>query len=396
MQSNSTLRDDDNHCERTLSLSLAMSLLFIVLLLSSSFGFTGADEVVDLICKRNPQKSYCANRNIRKAPENPFAGVQTNAAKTETRTDGEWETPKSFRNKFEQSAEDDAEREDRRPQSIHVELSEEEDESVEVTTRRPYPRHFTRAPIQQNILYTVLPSIQRKTYKYCPHNQYTFQTTCAPGKKLRYDLQVFCEEYASYCGVPNINLYPSRYRNLEDEGRPKGYGQKQKNGNLGLGRSFALGLGVIPGFEIVGSRGTDIGSMPGLDMMGGLMFNEGTDVGILGQRTGRGPARSLAALSHGLPSFGLDPNTKMADEKVSDAALRALGVPPVPGLGKILGALNKGQKPKKGGIKGYEPGFDAVNKKALIATGRTDTDSVNVPALGTVEINKGVGMGIGK
>uniref|UniRef100_A0A1I7ZM12 Chitin-binding type-2 domain-containing protein n=1 Tax=Steinernema glaseri TaxID=37863 RepID=A0A1I7ZM12_9BILA len=373
-----------------------MSLLFIVLLLISSFGFTNGDEVIDLICRRNPQKSYCSNQNIRKAPENPFAGLKTRPEVHPTNQGSRWETSKAFRSKFEQSEEEDFDREDRRVNNRHIELSDEEDESVEVTTRRPVRRPATRAPIQQNILYTVLPTLQKKTYKYCPHNQYTFQTTCAPGKKLRYDLQVFCEEYASYCGVPNINLYPSRYRNLEDEGRPKGYGQKQKNGNLGLGRSFALGLGVIPGFEVVGSRGADIGSMPGLDMMGGLMFNEGTDVGILGQRTGRGPARSLDALSHGIPSFGLDPNTKMADEKVSDAALRALGVPPVPGLGKILGALNTGKKPKKGGIKGYEPGFDAVDKKALIATGRTDTDSVNVPALGTVEINKGVGMGIGK
>ncbi|TMS34033.1 hypothetical protein L596_001697 [Steinernema carpocapsae] len=371
-----------------------MSLLFVLLLLTSTlFEVSQSDDIIDLICKRNPQKRYCANnQNVRKAPENPFAGVHAKPTP-------KWETSRSFRNKFEQSEEND-DLTDRRPSKVReFDAEEEDDRSVEVTTRRPIPKRIrgvTQAPVQQNILYTVLPSLQRKTYKYCPHNQYTFQTTCAPGKKLRYDLQVFCEEYASMCGVPNINTFPSRNANPEDEGRPKGYGQKQKNGMLGLGRSFGFGLGAIPGFEIVGSRGTDIGNIPGLDMFGGLMFNEGTDMGVLGQRIGKGPARTMSALSHGFPSFGLDPNTKMADDKVSDAALKALGVPPVPGLGKILGALNKGQKPKKGGVKGYEPGFDAVDKKALIATGRTDTDAVNLPAVGTLEINKGVGMGIGK
>ncbi|KJH41926.1 hypothetical protein DICVIV_12089, partial [Dictyocaulus viviparus] len=29
------------------------------------------------------------------------------------------------------------------------------------------------------------------TKRYCPVNQYTFQTTCLPGKKLRYDLQYY-------------------------------------------------------------------------------------------------------------------------------------------------------------------------------------------------------------
>ena len=49
------------------------------------------------------------------------------------------------------------------------------------------------------------------------------------------------------CGVPNLNLYPSRQPSTQDDGRPTGYGQKQKNGNFGMGKSFAIGLGTIPG-----------------------------------------------------------------------------------------------------------------------------------------------------
>lgn len=51
------------------------------------------------------------------------------------------------------------------------------------------------------------------------------------------------------CGVPNLNLYPSR-TGRDDDGRPKGFGQKQENGNLGLGRSFGFGLGPIPGGDL--------------------------------------------------------------------------------------------------------------------------------------------------
>uniref|UniRef100_A0AC35F6C8 Uncharacterized protein n=1 Tax=Panagrolaimus sp. PS1159 TaxID=55785 RepID=A0AC35F6C8_9BILA len=278
------------------------------------------------------------------------------------------------------------------PKSDENEYYEEDDEP---STRPPIiiPK-VTPSPIRENIMYTILPTLQKKTIKYCAYNQYTFMTTCRPGKKLRYDLQVFCQEYADYCGVPNIHLYPSR--TPQPEYRPAGYGQKQQNGHLGMGRSLGFGLGVIPGFEIVGSRGADIGNIPGLQV-GGLMFNSGTDIGVLGERVGKGPARSIGALAAGYPSFGLDPNTKSADSRASNAALRALGIPPVPGLAKIFGNLQApGLKKKKGKIL-FEPGYDAVDKNAPIATGRTDGESVNLPAtLGKIEILDGVGMGIGK
>ncbi|KAH7698770.1 Protein C38C6.3 [Aphelenchoides avenae] len=237
-----------------------------------------------------------------------------------------------------------------------------------------------------------MPTLQKKTYMYCPNNQYTFATTCAPGKKLRYDLQIFCEEYSEMCGVPNINLFPSRYRSNGDF-HHNGYGQKQENGHLGLGRSLSVGVGIVPGLTFTSARGADVGSMPGLDQIGGVMFNEGTDVGILGERTGKGPDRSMYALSRGIPTFGLVPGNEAADSRAADAALRSLGIPPVPGLGKVLGSL----KPKKRG-RGpqFEPGYDAINKNAPLAFGRSDGDNVNVPAVGTVETIHGVGMGIGK
>uniref|UniRef100_A0AC34F4I6 Uncharacterized protein n=1 Tax=Panagrolaimus sp. ES5 TaxID=591445 RepID=A0AC34F4I6_9BILA len=405
-----------------------------------------------------------------------------------------------------------------------------EDDEEGPSTRAPIiiPR-TTPSPIRENIMYTILPTLQKKTIKYCAYNQYTFMTTCRPGKKLRYDLQVFCQEYADYCGVPNIHLYPSRTpqaeyrpgygqkqqngqlgmgrsfgfglgaipgfeivgsrgadigtpglqvgglmfnsgtdigilgerigkgparaigaleggypsfgldpntksadnrasnaalrslgippvpglakkyadycgvpnihlypsRTPQAEYRPAGYGQKQQNGQLGMGRSFGFGLGAIPGFEIVGSRGADIGT-PGLQV-GGLMFNSGTDIGILGERIGKGPARAIGALEGGYPSFGLDPNTKSADNRASNAALRSLGIPPVPGLAKIFGNLQApGLKKKKGKIL-FEPGYDAVDRNAPIATGRTDGESVNLPAtFGKIEILEGTGMGVGK
>ncbi|VDM72992.1 unnamed protein product, partial [Strongylus vulgaris] len=132
---------------------------------------------------------------------------------------------------------------------------DEDDISLELedTTIRPY-RSTTPVPLpRQNMLYTVFPALQKEQdwRKYCPVNQYTFQRTCLPGKKLRYDLQIFCQEFSEKCGVPNLNLYPNRFADPSDDGRPKGYGQKQKNGQLGLGRSFGFGLGAIPGQEFI-------------------------------------------------------------------------------------------------------------------------------------------------
>ncbi|VDO11807.1 unnamed protein product [Haemonchus placei] len=145
---------------------------------------------------------------------------------------------------------------DRDDEDISLEFEEE------TTTHRPR-RSTTPVPLpRQNLLYTIFPTLQKENdyRRYCPVNQYTFQTTCLPGKKLRYDLQIFCQEFSEKCGVPNVNLFPSRRSSQTDDGRPKGYGQKQQNGQLGLGRSFGFGLGAIPGFEVVSSQGTDIGN----------------------------------------------------------------------------------------------------------------------------------------
>lgn len=72
-----------------------------------------------------------------------------------------------------------------------------------------------------------------------------------------------------------------------------------------------------------------------------------------------------------------------------------IDVPCKPIFVVVLGGLGlQEEKPK---IKGYEPGYGAVDKKALIATGKTDTDSVSLPAfLGDFVLNKGIGLGIGK
>ncbi|KAK6047688.1 hypothetical protein COOONC_14807, partial [Cooperia oncophora] len=168
-------------------------------------------------------------------------------------------------------------------------------------------------------------------------------------------LQIFCQEFSEKCGVPNVNLYPSRHANPADEGRPKGYGQKQQNGQLGLGRSWAFGLGAIPGFEVTSSQGTDIGAgnLPFLNQIGGIMLNHGSEIGALGHRTGRGPARSLNALTHGYPSFGLAGAPTKRRQKAQ------------PGMFGKLG----GNRPKKP-VVGYEPGYGAVNPNAPLAIGK--------------------------
>lgn len=63
------------------------------------------------------------------------------------------------------------------------------------------------------------------------------------------------------------------------------------------------------------------------------MVNQGTDIGIMGERIGKGPARSMNALTHGLPTFGLGgPATANADRKANQEFLRSLGVPKIAGL----------------------------------------------------------------
>lgn len=78
---------------------------------------------------------------------------------------------------------------------------------------------------------------------------------------------MFCEQYSDLCGIPNINNYPSLTGRDFDDGRPYGHGQKQTNGAIGVGDSFALGLGPVPGFEVVGSRGVDVGPVPLVDQV---------------------------------------------------------------------------------------------------------------------------------
>uniref|UniRef100_A0A0N4ZAV9 MARVEL domain-containing protein n=1 Tax=Parastrongyloides trichosuri TaxID=131310 RepID=A0A0N4ZAV9_PARTI len=330
-----------------------------------------SDEVVDIACQRNPNLRYCrtniSKENLRRSEPNPDININS-----------ELVIPPPI------------------PQKEDVFLDSYEDDAEQIKRQKKYGRRLqkvTPPPARQNILFTVFPTLQKKSSNYCAINEYTFATTCAPGKKLRYDLQVFCDEFSRQCGVPNINEYESKRVNKEYY--PEGYGQKQENGHLGLGNSFAMGIGAIPGLTLVGSKGADIGKMPFLDSIGGMMFNKGTDIGILGERVGRGPERTMEALKSGVPSFGLNPETKAADERVQNAALRSLGIPPIPGLAKALGALNKNGKKKK--FTGFEPGYDALNKHALIATGKSDGNNVNLPGgMGTVEYMEGVGMGIGK
>uniref|UniRef100_A0A0K0DHR0 Uncharacterized protein n=1 Tax=Angiostrongylus cantonensis TaxID=6313 RepID=A0A0K0DHR0_ANGCA len=254
--------------------------------------------------------------------------------------------------------------------------------------------------------------------RYCPVNQYTFQTTCLPGKKLRYDLQVFCQEFADMCGVPNINLYPSRHGDPTDEGRPKGYGQEQKNGQLGLGKSFGFGLGAIPVHK---DRLIFV-----IAQIGGIILNQGMELGALGHRTGKGPARSMNALTHGYPSLGIGGEPNNGDKKLSQEVLKSFGIPNLPGLNKVqrfqlsekkrnvfngtrrhcccinkcfalsvFGKLGGNRSNKR--VRGYEPGYGALNPNAPVAIGKVDHDAINLPGgFGEVEIEKGGGFGVGK
>ncbi|CAI4232832.1 unnamed protein product [Auanema sp. JU1783] len=333
------------------------------------FVFCGVQAIdfIKLACDQYPNLPNCEKVVRRAAPKNPFKERLTPT-----------ESPVQYENNEGDYLEED----------ISLELE---------TTTRPY-RKTTVALPRQNLLYTIFPTFQKeKDYrKYCPVNEYTFRVTCLPGKKLRYDLQIFCQEFADTCGVPNINLFPSKSGRGND-GRPIGYGQKQKNGNLGLGKSFGFGLGAIPGFEVVSSQGTDIGNgnLPFFNQIGGMMINSGSQLGALGHKYGNGPARSMNALTHGYPSFGLAGQPTDGDKKLSQEVLRSFGVPNVPGLDKVFKKLS-GNRPNHS-IKGYEPGYGALNPRAPVALGKTDVDNINLPGgMGDVEFVKGVGFGVGK
>lgn len=136
--------------------------------------------------------------------------------------------------------------------------------------------------------------------------------------------------------------------------------------------------------------------MPLLDKIGGFVMNKGTELGILGERIGPGPARTMSGLLRAYPT--LDPNSPLNQRAVAELQqnfFRSLGLGSLPGLGKLFdkSSPNTSHKPK---IRGYEPGYGAVNKNVSIATGKTDTDAVVLPTLiGELELNKGIGLGIG-
>ncbi|KAE9414469.1 hypothetical protein Angca_001499, partial [Angiostrongylus cantonensis] len=252
-------------------------------------------DLVDVVCDRNPSRPYCIRSVLRRkeedSPDDPFK-EKFLPINTEVRRRLYYGEKHNFIYFQEEESE-----------------LEESTEFEEETTKRSF-RSTTPIPLpRQNLLFTVFPTLQKEKdwRRYCPVNQYTFQTTCLPGKKLRYDLQVFCQEFADMCGVPNINLYPSRHGDPTDEGRPKGYGQKQKNGQLGLGKSFGFGLGAIP----------------------------------------------------------------------------------------VFGKLGGNRSNKR--VRGYEPGYGALNPNAPVAIGKVDHDAINLPGgFGEVEIEKGGGFGVGK
>ncbi|CAJ0574826.1 unnamed protein product, partial [Mesorhabditis spiculigera] len=366
-----------------------MRVAFLYLLVIVVMSVDSRPSLTDLACERRPELPYC--KEYRRQKDAISAEI----------SDDKFKSNRPIEKLEGFLIEDSKEQEKEEVQTLSP---------VEDTT--PILRSFrtTRPPRRQphNILFTLFPTLQKdhREKRYCPANQYTFQVTCAPQKKLRYDLQVFCQEYADICGVPNTNLYPSRTgRNPEDEGRPEGYGQKQKNGNFGMGNSFAFGTGMLPGFSVVSSQGADIGheNLPFFNQIGGMMINNGMEIGATGKRIGQGPARTIDALDRGFPTGnalfggpGAEPSS--ADRRATGEFLRSFGIPNVAGLGKILKSLNppRPRKQLSRGL-GYEPGYGALNKKAPFASGKVDHDSVNLPGgIGDFEINKGVGFGVGK
>lgn len=94
------------------------------------------------------------------------------------------------------------------------------------------------------------------------------------------------------------------------------------------------------------------------------MLNYGGEVGVLGHRTGKGPARSMNALSRGYPSLGLGPPNR-GDSQFGESVAKALGVP---SINNVFSKLAKNSKNKK--ITGYEPGYGAVNPSGPFAIGK--------------------------
>uniref|UniRef100_A0A0N5AKR9 Uncharacterized protein n=1 Tax=Syphacia muris TaxID=451379 RepID=A0A0N5AKR9_9BILA len=366
-------------------MGINLSLLALVIVLGYFGGKPAEADVIAKECVQNSSLSYCKHLAKRfSTPNNPFKEDSTfdSDFKKRFEYDDEEEGEVSFINDYSDTSAGNK--------------SPKEDHNV-ITTKESANRYdfiesmpSVQLPTAQtNPFYKMFPNLQSKTDpRFCLQNQYNFQSTCKPSKKLRYDLRLFCQDYADICGVPNINLYPSRYI-PPDDGRPVGYGQKQKDGHISFGNSFSLGLGVLPGFEIVNSQGVDIANLPYLENTKGIIVNTGQDVGILGQRIGKGPARTMSTLQRGFPIYNAQEATK-DDKKEQMKALRALGIPPQVGKALSPTKSNRGKKRI-----GYEPGFGAVNRHTFLATGKTDDDSVIVPGMGEIELVKGIGLGIG-
>lgn len=67
--------------------------------------------------------------------------------------------------------------------------------------------------------------------------------------------------------------------------------------------------------------------------MGGVILNYGTDIGVLGERTHKGPARAMGTL--GLPTAGgvAQHAPQTVEDKLKAIALKSVGIPNIPGLG---------------------------------------------------------------
>ncbi|GMR37214.1 hypothetical protein PMAYCL1PPCAC_07409 [Pristionchus mayeri] len=375
------------------------SAISLFLIFSSAIGLSESVDLVSLACFRDPRLPFCGEDLLQSTP-----GDESRISLRRS--------PRLFRRRSMEDEEESGDIDDDLMESLSP-LADRERKAIDASARRL--SHVLRetakkrreekeeremaavGPAFSPIMLTLFPALQKdkNPKRYCKRNEYTFQVTCTPGKKLRYDLQVFCQEYSDTCGIPNLNLLQSRAA-LADEGRPHGYGQKQKNGNFGMGNSFAMGLGVVPGLELTGSRGADIGDgkLPYFNQIGGMMVNNGMDVGAMGRRRGKGAARMMNALTHGFPSLGLAgvKNLNDGDRKGVQETFRSLGIPTsLASLGKLLG----GSQLNKRNREFYEPGYGALDKKTF-AFGSVDHDEFNVPAgLGDVEINRGSGIGFG-
>ncbi|VDK30667.1 unnamed protein product [Gongylonema pulchrum] len=118
----------------------------------------------------------------------------------------------------------------------------------------------------------IYPSLRPKDASYCSQMYRMFIYTCQPGKPLRIDLLQFCEEYSSFCGVPNTHRFPGAREVNQHSG-----------GNIGVGGNFGFGIGVIPGLDVGVGWGVGVGPFPWFSDNIGVGL--GTGVGVLGGRS---------------------------------------------------------------------------------------------------------------